>query len=198
MEKILQRLQGLGESVSDLQEDVKQMPRGPEMPRREAVAEREEVKQMSRGPVSDLQEDVMAWVPRMPQSELGDVDIGAKREDDKQMAWGSRVPQGEPVETEIVHAGTMRAPPRAHDQSDRFLELLRAWTSSSTLSPSSRSRASSTDGHYHRRRRSHHRLRYRRALIMVNIAVVIAIFMIGADVADVILSSRTSEYRRHA
>ena len=33
---------------------------------------------------------------------------------------------------------------------------------------------------------------------MVNIAVVIAIFMIGADVADVILSSRTSEYRRHA
>ena len=96
------------------------------------------------------------------------------------------------------HAGTMRAPPRAHDQSDRFLELLRAWTSSSTLSPSSRSRASSTDGHYHRRRRSHHRLRYRRALVIFNIAVVGAIFIIVADVADVILSSRTSEYRRHA
>ena len=96
------------------------------------------------------------------------------------------------------HAGHMRAPPRAHDQSDRFLEHLRARTSSSTWSPSSRSRASSTDGHHHRRRRSHHRLRYRRALVIFNIAVVGAIFVIVADVADVILSSRTSEYRRHA
>ena len=102
------------------------------------------------------------------------------------------------VSLEKKHAGHMRAPPRAHDQSDRFLELLRARTSSSTLSPSSRSRASSTDGHYHRRRRSHHRLRYRRALVIFNIAVVGAIFIIVADVADVILSCRTSEHRRHA
>ena len=37
-----------------------------------------------------------------------------------------------------------------------------------------------------------------RALGTSNIAVVGAIFIIVADVADVILSSRTSEYRRHA
>ena len=37
-----------------------------------------------------------------------------------------------------------------------------------------------------------------RAVVLFNIAVVGAIFIIVADVADVILSSRTSEYRRHA
>ena len=48
-----------------------------------------------------------------------------------------------------LNAGRMRAPPRAQDQSDRFLDLLRALTSSSTSSASSRSPASSTDGHHH-------------------------------------------------
>ena len=37
-----------------------------------------------------------------------------------------------------------------------------------------------------------------RAVVALNIAAVGAIFIIVADVVDVILSSRTSEYRRHA
>ena len=42
------------------------------------------------------------------------------------------------------------------------------------------------------------RRRYCRAVALLNIAVAGAIFIIAADVADVILSSRTCEYRRHA
>ena len=92
----------------------------------------------------------------------------------------------------------MRVPPRAQDQSDRFPEFLRARTSSAALSASSRSPASSTDGHQHRQRLCHHRRRYRRAVVIFNIAVVGAILIIVADVADVISSSRTSDHRRHA
>ena len=92
----------------------------------------------------------------------------------------------------------MRAPPRAHDQPDRFLELLRARTSSSTLSPSSRSPASSTDGHQRRQRVCHHRRRHPRAVVLLNVGAVGAIFIIVADVVDVILSSHISEYRCRA
>ena len=92
----------------------------------------------------------------------------------------------------------MRAPPRAHDQPDRFLELLRARTSSSTLSPSSRSPASLTDGHQRRHRVCHHRRCHPRAVVFLNVGAVGAIFILVADVVDVILSSRTCEYRRHA
>ena len=95
-------------------------------------------------------------------------------------------------------AGHMRAPPRAHHQSDRFHELLRAPTSQSTLSPSSRSRASSTNGHHHRRRRCHHRHRHRRAVVILIIAAAVAVFTIVAVVVEVSLSSPTSEYRRYA
>ena len=96
------------------------------------------------------------------------------------------------------HAGHMRAPPRAHDQPDSFLELLRARTSSSTLSPSSRSPASSTDGHQRRQRVCHHRRCHPRAVVFLNVGAVGAIFIIVADVVDVILSSHISEYRCRA
>ena len=96
------------------------------------------------------------------------------------------------------HAGHMRAPPRAHHQSDRPLELLCPPTSSSTLSPSSRPRASSTDGHHHRRRRCQHRLRDRRAVVILIIAAAVAVCTIVAVIVEVSLSSPTSEYRRHA
>ena len=96
------------------------------------------------------------------------------------------------------HAGRMRAPPRAHDQSDRYLDILRARISSSSLSASSRSPASSTDGHQYRQRRCHHRRRYPRTVVIPIIAAAVAIFIIVAAVADVILSSPTSEYRHHA
>ena len=92
----------------------------------------------------------------------------------------------------------MRAPPRAHDQSDRFLDLLRARTSSSTSSASLRSPSSSTDGHQHLQRRCHHRRRYLSTVVIPIIAVAVAIFIIVAAVADVILLSPTSEYRHHA
>ena len=62
------------------------------------------------------------------------------------------------------HAGHMRA----HDQPDTCLELLGAPISSSTRSPSSRPRASSTDGHHHRRRSCHDRPRHRRADVILN------------------------------
>ena len=92
----------------------------------------------------------------------------------------------------------MRAPPRAYHQSDRLLELLCSPTSTSTLSPSSRPRASSTDGHHHRRRRCQHRLRDRRAVVILIIAAAGADCTIVAVVVEVSLSSPTSERRRHA
>ena len=96
------------------------------------------------------------------------------------------------------NAGRMRAPLRAHDQSDGFLDLLRARTSSSTSSASSRSPASWTDGHQHRQRRCHHRRRYLRTVVIPIIAAAVAISIIVAAVADVILLSPTSEYRHQA
>ena len=87
------------------------------------------------------------------------------------------------------HAGTMRGSMRAHDQSDRFLEFLRARTSSSTPSSSWRSPSSSTDGHHHRHRRCNHRLRYRSCPRHLIIAAAVVIFMIVAVVVDVIMLS---------
>ena len=87
---------------------------------------------------------------------------------------------------------------RAHDQPDTCLELLGAPISSSTRSPSSRPRASSTDGHHHRRRSCHDRPRHRRADVILIIAAAVAVFTIVAVVVEVSLSSPTSEYRRYA
>ena len=86
---------------------------------------------------------------------------------------------------------------RAHDQPDTCLELLGAPISSSTRSPSSRPRASSTDGHHHRRRSCHDRPRHRRADVILIIAAAVAVFTIVAVVVEVNLSSPTSEYRRN-
>ena len=91
------------------------------------------------------------------------------------------------------HAGHMRA----HDQPDTCLELLGAPISSSTRSPSSRPRASSTDGHHHRRRSCHDRPRHRRDDVVLIIAAAVAVFTIVAVVAEGNLSSPTSEYRRN-
>ena len=96
------------------------------------------------------------------------------------------------------HAGHMREPSRAHDQSDRFLELLRARTSSST-------------SQHHRNHLPHRQMVISivnvfaiigavvvRVVVLLNIAAVGAIFIIVADLVDVILSSRMSEQRHRA
>ena len=91
----------------------------------------------------------------------------------------------------------MRAPPRAHDLLDRFLELLRARTSSSTLSASSRPPASSTDGQSIVNALAIIGAVIVRAVVLLNIAVAGAFVIVVADVVDVISSSHTSEYGRH-
>ena len=87
---------------------------------------------------------------------------------------------------------------RAHDQPDRYLELLRARTSSTSLSASSRSPASSTDEHQRRQRVCHHRCRYRPCRRPPQHRRRCAIFIIVADGADVILSPRMLDYRHRA